>query len=80
MTSTTLPTKRMANAIRVLSMDAVQKANSGHPGMPMGMSEIAVALWAKHTVIIQLIHTGLTAIVLYYRMVTAQCYNMLYST
>ncbi len=39
---------RMANAIRVLSMDAVQRANSGHPGMPMGMAEIAVALWHKH--------------------------------
>jgi transketolase len=38
----------MANAIRVLSMDAVQKANSGHPGMPMGMVDIAVALWAHH--------------------------------
>ena len=35
----------MANAIRALSMDAVQAANSGHPGMPMGMAEIAVALW-----------------------------------
>lgn len=38
----------MANAIRALSMDAVQKANSGHPGMPMGMAEIAVALWSRH--------------------------------
>jgi transketolase len=38
----------MASAIRVLSMDAVQKANSGHPGMPMGMADIAVALWAHH--------------------------------
>ena len=38
----------MASAIRVLSMDAVQKANSGHPGMPMGMADIAVALWADH--------------------------------
>ncbi|MBX7227996.1 MAG: transketolase [Burkholderiaceae bacterium] len=36
----------LANAIRALAMDAVQKANSGHPGMPMGMAEIAVALWA----------------------------------
>jgi hypothetical protein len=36
---------QMANAIRALSMDAVQKANSGHPGMPMGMADIAVALW-----------------------------------
>ena len=38
----------MANAIRALAMDAVQQANSGHPGMPMGMAEIAVALWSQH--------------------------------
>ncbi len=38
----------LANAIRALSMDAVQAANSGHPGMPMGMAEIAVALWTRH--------------------------------
>ncbi|MDP3841841.1 MAG: transketolase [Oxalobacteraceae bacterium] len=44
----TLPTTKMANAIRALAMDAVQKANSGHPGMPMGMADIAVALWAGH--------------------------------
>ena len=36
------------NVIRFLSADAVQKANSGHPGMPMGMAEIATALWSKH--------------------------------
>ena len=36
------------NAIRFLSMDAVQKANCGHPGMPMGMAEIATALWKNH--------------------------------
>ena len=46
--TTTLPTTQMANAIRALAMDAVQKANSGHPGMPMGMAEIAVALWSGH--------------------------------
>jgi transketolase len=38
----------MCNAIRALAMDAVQKANSGHPGMPMGMAEIAFALWTRH--------------------------------
>src|SRR5438309_7444240 len=38
----------VVNAIRALAMDAVQKANSGHPGMPMGMAEIAVALWARN--------------------------------
>ncbi|MCF8163694.1 MAG: transketolase [Sulfuritalea sp.] len=47
MTSSSVDTQ-MANAIRALAMDAVQKANSGHPGMPMGMAEIAVALWGKH--------------------------------
>ncbi|HUJ86230.1 MAG TPA: transketolase [Burkholderiales bacterium] len=38
----------MANALRALAMDAVQAANSGHPGMPMGMAEIALALWSRH--------------------------------
>ncbi len=38
----------MANAIRALAMDAVQQANSGHPGAPMGMADMAVALWSRH--------------------------------
>ena len=38
----------MAHAIRALAMDAVQAANSGHPGAPMGMAEMAVALWGRH--------------------------------
>ncbi len=38
----------MANAIRALAMDAVQLANSGHPGAPMGMADMAVALWSDH--------------------------------
>ncbi|MPQ71201.1 hypothetical protein GC387_31875, partial [Pseudomonas sp. MWU12-2323] len=37
-----------ANAIRALSMDAVQKANSGHPGAPMGMADIAEVLWRDY--------------------------------
>ncbi|WP_066330553.1 transketolase [Azohydromonas lata] len=42
------PSTLMANAIRALAMDAVQQANSGHPGAPMGMADIAVALWGRH--------------------------------
>ncbi|MDE2093999.1 MAG: transketolase [Burkholderiales bacterium] len=42
------PEREMANALRALAMDAVQAANSGHPGMPMGMAEIAVALWHRN--------------------------------
>ena len=41
-------TQQMANAIRALAMDAVQTANSGHPGAPMGMADMAVALWGEH--------------------------------
>ncbi|MEM1412123.1 MAG: transketolase [Pseudomonadota bacterium] len=44
-----MPTRRdLANAVRALSMDAVQQANSGHPGMPMGMADIAEVLWNDH--------------------------------
>jgi transketolase len=48
MTASTPDTTLMANAIRALAMDAVQAANSGHPGAPMGMAEAAVALWSRH--------------------------------
>ncbi|WP_395670428.1 transketolase [Phenylobacterium sp.] len=41
------PLKIMADAIRVLSMDAVEEANSGHPGMPMGMADVAAVLWSQ---------------------------------
>jgi transketolase len=47
-TTSSADTTLMANAIRALAMDAVQQANSGHPGAPMGMAEIAVALWGRH--------------------------------
>ena len=45
--ATTHNTQQMASAIRALSMDAVQAANSGHPGAPMGMADMAVALWGQ---------------------------------
>ena len=43
----TVPLQQMANAIRALSMDAVQAANSGHPGMPMGMADVATVLYSQ---------------------------------
>jgi transketolase len=39
--------RRMANAVRALAMDAVEQANSGHPGMPMGMADVATVLWSR---------------------------------
>ncbi|WP_424022174.1 transketolase [Polymorphobacter arshaanensis] len=46
--SSTLPSQQMANAIRALAMDAVEAANSGHPGMPMGMADVATILFTRH--------------------------------
>ena len=45
---TTAARRDVVNVLRVLAMDAVQKANSGHPGMPMGMADIAEVLWRRH--------------------------------
>ncbi len=47
-TPTPVPDSELANAVRALAMDAVEAARSGHPGMPMGMADIAVALWNRH--------------------------------
>ncbi|SNS45260.1 transketolase [Sphingopyxis indica] len=44
----TLPERQLANAIRALAMDAVQAANSGHPGMPMGMADVATLLYSDY--------------------------------
>jgi transketolase len=44
----TTSTRQMADALRMLAIDAVERANSGHPGMPLGMAEIALALWSRH--------------------------------
>lgn len=65
--------RELANAIRALSMDAVQKANSGHPGAPMGMADIAEVLWndfLKHN---PEDPNGTTATVLFSPTVTHQC-------
>ncbi|MDN2483161.1 transketolase [Vibrio agarivorans] len=48
MNRSSLSRKTLANAIRALSMDGVQQANSGHPGAPMGMADIAEVLWRSH--------------------------------
>ena len=47
MTSDPTALANMANAIRALAMDAVQAAESGHPGMPMGMADVATVLWSR---------------------------------
>ena len=56
-----MPARRdLANAIRILSMDAVQQANSGHPGMPMGMADIAEVLFNDYMKIHQSKHRRAT--------------------
>ena len=58
--------QNLANAIRALSMDAVQRAGCGHPGMPMGMADIAQVLWTKHLKYNPQILIGLIEIGLFY--------------
>ena len=47
MSNSSVSPQKLANAIRALAMDSIQKAKSGHPGMPLGMADIAVALWTR---------------------------------
>ena len=69
-----MPTRfDLANAIRALSMDAVQKANSGHPGAPLGMADIAEVLWNDYLNHSPKTHSGSIVIGLCYPMVTAPC-------
>lgn len=63
----------MANAIRFLAVDAVQAANSGHPGMPMGMADVATVLYTKFMKFDPRPPSGLTAIASCCRLATARC-------
>ena len=65
--------KELANAIRFLSIDAVETAKSGHPGMPMGMADIAVALWKYNLKHNPQNPTGSIEIGLYFQTVMDQC-------
>jgi len=68
------------NALRFLSIDAVQKANSGHPGMPMGMAEIATPYGKIISITTLKTLIGLIGIGLFYQMVMAQCFCIVYCT
>ena len=63
----------MANAIRGLAMDAVEKAKSGHPGLPMGAADVATVLFTQFLKFDAADPNGRTATVLFYRPGTARC-------
>ena len=65
--------KNLSNAIRFLSMDAVQNANSGHPGMPMGMADVATILFKYFLKFNPKNPTGLIEIDLFYQLDMDQC-------
>jgi len=65
--------KKLANAIRALSMDAVQRAKSGHPGAPMGMADIAEVLWREFLNHNPKTRHGPIVTVSFYPTATAQC-------
>ena len=62
------------NAIRVLSADAIQKAKSGHPGLPLGSAPAAYELWMNHMNTTRQIRSGQTVTVSSYPAVMAPCY------
>ena len=68
--------KDMANAIRALAMDAVEKAKSGHPGMPMGMADVATVLFTQFLNSTPPRPTGPTATASCCRPATARCCSM----
>ena len=70
--------KNMSNAIRALSIDAIERANSGHPGMPLGMADVATVLFSKFLKYDPSMPNGLTEIGLFYLLVTVLCYYMLF--
>ena len=65
---------QLANAIRFLSIDAVQKANSGHPGMPMGMADVATVLFKFHLRFNPKNPLGSIETDLFYLLVMDQCF------
>ena len=65
---------QLSNAVRFLAVDAVQKANSGHPGMPMGMADVATVLFKYHLRFNPKILIGLIGTDLFYPQDTDPCY------
>lgn len=71
--------EQMVNSIRVLSMDMIEKANSGHPGLPMGAAPMAFSLWKNHLKFNPEHQLGLTAIASFCQLVTVrQCFIVCY--
>ena len=71
---------QLSNAVRFLSIDAVQKANSGHPGMPMGMADVATVLFKYHLRFNPKNLAGLIETGLFCQLDMVQCYFTLYFT